>query len=90
MDYDLHISFMGNDMGITPIRLHQSGQYELCDACYGLSDALGHVGHDEFMTRIFQALHGTGEHGAMNDDAATSGSFDGLQWHIVESSDSTD
>ena len=84
MDYDLHISFMGDDMGVTPIHLDPAGTYTLCDCCYGLFDVVGHEGHEHYMARIFAQLHGTGEHGAMNDDAATSGSFDGLTWRILE------
>lgn len=56
MDYDLFITYMGENMGITPIRLDQAGNWTLCDACYGLADEIGSDGHDETIDAIFGML----------------------------------
>lgn len=73
MDYDLHITFMGDSMGTTPVSC-TDGKWVLCDACYDLDNAVGSDGHNDFMVRIFEMLA----------DGAVNGAFNGLTYELIE------
>ena len=51
INFELHITHKGEDMGVTPISLNGKKWY-LCDACYALADKVGTDVYESWMTEI--------------------------------------